>query len=81
MINIFRFNTKIDRKPYERWLATTGKFSLPITDIVRTEEKSKNVCDKDFDLHVLKKFAKEANVPAYYINFWYEQCKIHNISE
>lgn len=81
IITVFRFNTKTDPKPYERWLTTTGKYSLPITKIVRTDNKSKNICDEEFDLHVLKKFAKKADVPAYYINFWYEQCKIHNISE
>ncbi|VEN62347.1 unnamed protein product [Callosobruchus maculatus] len=69
----------IKGKPYERMITKCEKYRKPITAVLRTFDSSKNICEKDFDLNILKMVAKEAEVPPYYIDFWLSKCKNHNL--
>ncbi|KAG5898373.1 hypothetical protein JTB14_015805 [Gonioctena quinquepunctata] len=75
----FVLTTKIERKPYERLRAYTEQYTAPQTDVSRSFDVSKNISEKDFDLCVFKKCAKESNVPPYYIDFWLQECHLHNL--
>ncbi|XP_057672083.1 unconventional myosin-Vc [Diorhabda carinulata] len=71
---LFNLTTKLEIKPYERYISTTGKFVKPIKNIVRTTDPSKNISETDFDLKTLTKLALKSKIPPYYINFWLDKC-------
>ncbi|KAL1516935.1 hypothetical protein ABEB36_000764 [Hypothenemus hampei] len=76
----FILNSKLSKQSYQRDLLLQGPYARREINITRTEDKSKNICDKDFIL-ALRNVAKDCNIPPYYPNFWYEQCIGHYFTE
>lgn len=79
----FRFvlDRRLPKKPYERLALYTEKYTERRFEGARAEEKAKNISDKDFDLHVLKKVKFEQKPPPYYIDYWLQECEVHNIPD
>ncbi|XP_030755390.1 unconventional myosin-Va-like [Sitophilus oryzae] len=78
--NRFILKSQLPEEQYEKKIMYLGKYTAQSSNIVRSEDKTKNICDKDFVL-TLKKIVRDSKVPPYYADFWYKECIAHTLKE